>query len=66
VLNERATRFLAERAGMSSSSPAAILPIAPASMGTKVIRPPRWCGWCLTSVGIVLILHSLALKQSGG
>ena len=32
----------------------------------KVLQPPEWLGWCLMSVGAVLILHSLAMKGPGG
>lgn len=31
--------------------------------GRRVIEPPEWLGWCLISVGSVLILHSLAMKK---
>jgi len=29
----------------------------------KLFRPPDWLGWCLLSVGAVLVLHSLAMKR---
>ena len=31
----------------------------------KTIEPPDWLGWALTSVGVVLILHSMAMKKPG-
>jgi hypothetical protein len=31
----------------------------------KVLQPPEWLGWCLMSVGAVLVLHSLALQKPG-
>ena len=30
----------------------------------RVIRPPEWIGWLLSSIGVVLIMHSLAMKRS--
>jgi len=66
VLTEDATRFLAERTHSSSSAPEqAIVSFAGSSglMPNKVIRPPEWLGWCLISVGAVLMLHSLAMPR---
>ncbi len=34
--------------------------------GNRSLAPPDWLGWCLMSVGSVLILHSLAMKKPGG
>jgi hypothetical protein len=67
VLTEDATQFLAERTG-GSSSDAAIVSLSQ-DMGSgaqKVLHPPEWLGWCLVSVGAVLILHSLAMKKPQG
>ncbi len=66
VLNEDATRFLAERTQSSASSPEAALVSFSSGAGlipNKVIRPPEWLGWCLISVGAVLMLHSLAMPR---
>ena len=66
VLTEDATRFLAER--MHSSSDVDQIPVEMSSaLGTlkKEIHPPEWLGWCLISVGMVLILHSLAMQRPG-
>jgi len=66
VLTEDATRFLAERTHSSSSAPEqALVSFAGTSglMPNKVIRPPEWLGWCLISVGAVLMLHSLAMPR---
>lgn len=68
VLNEDATRFLAERAHISASAPEQALVSFSGDSGllsNKVIRPPEWLGWCLISVGAVLILHSLAMPRPG-
>jgi hypothetical protein len=67
VLNPKATRFLAERTGQSSSATSTFFaavagtPAAP----RKVITPPEWLPWCLISVGAVLCLHSLAMPKPG-
>lgn len=69
VLTPETTRLLANKAQSTSSAsppqlalsgggPAAILPSA-----RKVVRPPEWLGWCLISVGAVLILHSLSMRK---
>ena len=68
VLNEETTKFLAERAVKAEqtspessifSSPPAVTSLA----DRKVIQLPDWSGWCLLSVGAVLVLHSLAMKR---
>ena len=67
VLTDEATRFLAEHTNKSGTS--ATMVSFTSDMGTlpnKVINPPEWLGWCLMSVGSVLILHSLAMKKPGG
>ncbi len=68
VLNPKATKFLAERTGQTSSAGAASL-FAVTGGGSagprKVLQPPEWLGWCLMSVGAVLVLHSLALQKPG-
>lgn len=62
VLSEDATRFLAEHSSGTSSSTTTILALTPPQLTNKVIALPEWTGWCLISIGSVLILHSLALK----
>jgi hypothetical protein len=65
VLTAEATRFLAERT--KSSGEGALLSLS-SDLGAgpqKVIQPPEWLGWCLMSVGAVLVLHSLAMKRPG-
>ena len=65
VLNEKATKFIADRANGSSGAGKSLMSFA--SSGTvaprRVVRPPEWSGWCLMSIGSVLILHSLALRR---
>lgn len=66
VLTAEATRFLAERT--QSDGDGAMLSLANdlGAGAQKVIEPPEWLGWCLMSVGAVLVLHSLAMKRPGG
>jgi len=66
ILTDEATRFLTERTG-SSESQSAMVSFA-SNLGRtshKVISPPEWLGWCLISVGSVLILHSFAMRGPG-
>lgn len=71
TLNREASQFLAARFP-DTSGPA----LTPASWSSwtaaaspsplRTIRPPRWLGYALMSVGGVLILHSLAMRKPGG
>jgi len=76
VLSQPVTLFLAEKTGKltheqvlsiqrvnDGSAPAAKGPVEEATQ--KKLRPPRWIGWSLISLGAVLILHSLAMKKPG-
>lgn len=65
VLNEKTTRFLASRAINSKAPGSSLLSISARSapLPRKVVHPPEWSGWCLMSIGSVLILHSLALRR---
>ncbi len=67
TLTHEATKFLANR-GQTSASDSALLAIS-SDMGAqhqKTIQLPEWSGWCLLSIGGVLILHSLAMRKPGG
>jgi hypothetical protein len=67
VLTDDATRFLAERTNRSEVSATMVSFTRDiGALPNKVINPPEWLGWCLISVGSVLILHSLAMKRPGG
>ena len=68
VLNEKASRFVAERltpaladanGGSAFSSPS--IPTA-----RRTLKPPPWAGYAVMSVGAVLVLHSLAMRRPGG
>jgi hypothetical protein len=68
VLNPKATKFLAERTGQSSSTTNAsffAMTSGTDAAPRKILQPPEWLGWCLMSVGAVLVLHSLALQKPG-
>ena len=66
ILTEDATRFLAEHTQSSAENAAFSVASELGAGSRKVIRPPEWLGWCLISVGSVLILHSLAMRRPGG
>ena len=66
VLNDKATRVLANRMAGEDSAQAAALRAADATnspIPRHVVEPPDWSGWCMMSIGSVLILHSLALRK---
>jgi hypothetical protein len=66
TLTAEATRFLAERSQGSASDGAILALTTDLGAGPqKVIHPPEWLGWCLMSVGGVLILHSLVMRKPG-
>jgi hypothetical protein len=62
------TQFLAERTGHPLASVNAATQSFTSSekpLAKKVVRPPEWLGWCLMSIGTVLILHSWGMKKPG-
>ena len=68
TLNPKATKFLADRTGHAQQSTAAgffALTSGTSAAPRKVLQPPEWLGWCLISVGAVLVLHSFALQKPG-
>lgn len=67
VLNEDMTRFLAEHTRANSTTATMVSFSQDIGAGPKkVVTPPEWLGWCLMSVGAVLVLHSLAMKKPDG
>lgn len=67
VLNEGATRFIAQRFGDSQTNAGMNfnrLLAGPAPK--KVVRPPEWLGWAFMSAGSVLVLHALAMRKPEG
>ena len=66
VLNAKASQLVEEKLGKNSAAdgtPAALAASNDAAVSNRVVRPPNWLGWCLVSVGGVLVLHSLAMKR---
>jgi hypothetical protein len=66
-LNEEATRFLAEQSSETTPAERSFLTLASAvpTAPRKMIQPPDWAGWCLVSIGAVVILQSLAMRKPG-
>ena len=70
MLNEQTSRFIAERIQKKKQqqvdpNPFSALLSIPGASPRKTVRPPRWLGWSLISVGAVLILHSMAMRRPG-
>jgi hypothetical protein len=66
VLNEKSSRFVAEKFGpQQENSPLMSIAGDVTAGQRRVVRPPQWLGWCIISVGSVLILHSLAMRRPG-
>lgn len=68
VLNEHSTRFLARQKAKVEEPSVWKLPMAmavdsPMPIQGKRIKPPRWLGLSLITVGAVLCLHSFAMKK---
>lgn len=68
-LTPKFTRMLAEYSGnptvAASDNMNSLMGTEPAKVSITY-RPPEWLGWCLSSVGAVLILHSLGMRKPGG
>lgn len=68
VLSPEATKFLADRTGNASTASTSASPgaFSTANLGAKKsLQPPEWLGWCVVSIGAVLVLHSLAMPRPG-
>ena len=69
TFNEKVTRFLATRMKVIDE-PAAAAPLtntaAAAASPRKLVRPPQWVGFAMISVGVVLVLHAMAMQKPGG
>ncbi|TWT37723.1 hypothetical protein KOR34_26860 [Posidoniimonas corsicana] len=67
VLTPEVTQMLAKPAAVAQGGAPPTLAISSTAAGItgarKTVKPPEWLGWCLISVGSVLILHSLAMKK---
>ncbi len=67
VLNQKTTEIIAKRLKKAETVATAFVPsfdVAPPE-SHRVIKPPRWLGFMMMSVGAVLILHSLAMPKPG-
>jgi hypothetical protein len=70
VLNEKASIYLAQQFSEGPTIAAVgpdlrrFLPATPQIRRT--VRPPRWLGFSLLSLGGVLVLHSFAMRPPGG
>lgn len=67
VLNEKATEIIAKRLHKSDVVATTFMPslTAAAPASRRVIKPPRWLGFMMISVGGVLCLHSLVMPKPG-
>lgn len=67
VLNEPTTKFINARISqVNGQQQPTGYPLALGPTPRRVVQPPAWLGWCLMSVGSVLVLHSLALNRPSG
>jgi len=68
VLTPEFTKFLAQRTDhpvVAVTSTMDAIAGTDTSVPPKTVRPPESLGWALSSIGAVLILHSLAMKKPG-
>jgi|SRR5688572_632345 hypothetical protein len=71
VLNSHASDFLLKVKGnvsLNEPKPAPLLSFMQKTntLPTTTFHPPGWVGLAMMSVGVVLVLHSLAMKPPGG
>lgn len=67
-LNEKTSQFVERRFGKpAEAQPRYLLSFSNAAMGpsNRVVRPPRWLGWSLMSIGGVLFVFSLTMQRPG-
>lgn len=68
-LTEETTTFLAKRLQKEptvAQNPLAVIfgQTNPVAM-KKTVRPPKWLGWSMISIGSVLVIQSLGMRKSG-
>lgn len=61
TLSERSSHFVSAQLGSQQAFPAQNA--WPTTASRKVVRPPRWLGLALMSVGSVLTLKSLSMRS---
>jgi hypothetical protein len=72
TLNRECSHFIATRFpkksqnGLPPSATLTSLSVDHGSPSLRTIKPPRWLGYAMLSVGAVFILHSLVMKKQGG
>jgi hypothetical protein len=68
VLNAKTTEMIAKRLNRTNAVTTVFMPAVPSDspMSGRVITPPRWLGFMMISVGVVLCLHSLAMAKPAG
>lgn len=64
TLSERSSHFVSAQLGAGGQLPQA-MPLWQNTAARKVVKPPRWLGLALMSVGAVLTLKSLSMKNTG-
>ena len=69
VLTESSARVLAKQTQAERASvfplPAAMTAAGSVPTQHRRIQPPRWLSWAFISAGVILSLHSLAMKKPG-
>ena len=70
VLNEPASRFVTEKMKAVSRRPTSpgkqlVAMADEVAVSQKTFQPPKWLGWAFISVGMVFVLHRLAMKRPG-
>jgi len=66
VLTQKASTFVetkVRQARFQSSNPYDSLLLTSGPVPQKTVRPPRWLGWALLSVGAVLVLHGVTVRR---
>ncbi len=72
MLNQPVSDFINQRVkqvqgNQQTASRALFVPASTGGSGAlRSVKPPRWIGWVLISVGSVLCLQSLAMPKPGG
>jgi hypothetical protein len=69
VLTQEASNFIAEKqrqAQLSNANPYDYQPVllSAGPVPKRVVRPNRWLGWALLSVGAVMCLHGSTIRYN--